>query len=217
MVVRLGTRFCTPILQAPLPTPLSPTRRSSSNVARGQSYEKACLAYLKDVWQMDLARNGGAGDQGIDLIGSWDIGHRLDVLVQCKHYRKKVGPNTIREMDGTAAHFTSHPHKGVVSIVCASSGFSDASWQRAAASKFPMLLLHLTLQNPTSSPTTGDVCRCTGVWRNPAFLQVTNGCILVEESMRLTDEGYSRYIAIVHNRVRGRKSAAGEVDPRFHP
>lgn len=55
---------------------------------------------------IDLARIGGRSDSGIDLVGTWSLPpssstHPLRVLVQCKAVKAKVGPNLIRELEGT--------------------------------------------------------------------------------------------------------------------
>lgn len=142
---------------------------------------------------MDLNRSGSAGDEGIDLVGSWNIGRRLDVVVQCKHFNKKVGPSIIREIDGTIAHFGSYGSKDIIGVICGLSGFTEASWQRAASSKYPILLLHLGVYNE-ESPGPLAQGRCIGVWKNAAFEKVTNGCMKVQESIRFTKQGHVRQI-----------------------
>lgn len=67
---------------------------------------------------MDLTRVGGKGDGGIDLRGQWKLPglHHLQppardsdgvvrfrVLAQCKAEQKKVGPKTVREMEGVVS------------------------------------------------------------------------------------------------------------------
>ncbi|KDN45583.1 hypothetical protein K437DRAFT_218340, partial [Tilletiaria anomala UBC 951] len=59
---------------------------------------------------MNLVRSGGAGDKGIDLKGWWKLPSResssaqaenVRVLVQCKAEAKKLGPRTLRELEGS--------------------------------------------------------------------------------------------------------------------
>lgn len=58
---------------------------------------------------IDLTRIGGRSDSGIDLVGTWSLppsspsspAHPLRILVQCKAVKAKVGPNLIRELEGT--------------------------------------------------------------------------------------------------------------------
>ncbi|KAJ3092532.1 hypothetical protein HK102_006084 [Quaeritorhiza haematococci] len=87
-----------------------------STVARGTEFErliKLCLG----AYGMELSRVGGAGDQGVDLRGSWTLlrpntnspttNVLLPLFVQCKRYSKPVGPSTLRELEGTAFRETS--------------------------------------------------------------------------------------------------------------
>ncbi|KAE8371393.1 hypothetical protein BDV26DRAFT_130587 [Aspergillus bertholletiae] len=51
-----------------------------------------------------LHRVGGRDDAGIDLVGTWHLPHRehpLRVIVQCKSLKTKLGPNLVRELEGT--------------------------------------------------------------------------------------------------------------------
>lgn len=58
---------------------------------------------------LDLRRTGGKDDQGIDLIGNWQLptlvpGQSLRILVQCKGIAGTgVRPNMIRELEGAFA------------------------------------------------------------------------------------------------------------------
>ncbi|EFQ99313.1 hypothetical protein MGYG_02326 [Nannizzia gypsea CBS 118893] len=61
-----------------------------------QSLKRHCI---------DLTRIGGRSDCGIDLVGTWALppasAQPLRILVQCKAVKAKVGPNLIRELEGT--------------------------------------------------------------------------------------------------------------------
>lgn len=92
----------------------------SSRVFRGTFYEfQAKEALLKHLNLYNLTRVGGAGDNGIDLIGQWDLSKfreskmSLDlqnrhvdtatdirVLIQCKNYATKIKASIIRELAG---------------------------------------------------------------------------------------------------------------------
>ncbi|KAL4887836.1 hypothetical protein BDV59DRAFT_211802 [Aspergillus ambiguus] len=51
-----------------------------------------------------LSRTGGRLDAGIDLVGTWHVPareHALRVVVQCKALKSKLGPNVVRELEGT--------------------------------------------------------------------------------------------------------------------
>ncbi|CAI7568484.1 unnamed protein product [Penicillium viridicatum] len=57
-------------------------------------------------YALSLDRIGGRDDAGIDLVGTWHLPERereraLRVLVQCKSLKTKLGPNVVRELEGT--------------------------------------------------------------------------------------------------------------------
>lgn len=88
---------------------------------RGTFYEfQAKEALERYLHLTDLRRVGGAGDNGVDLIGKWnlsrfqkftedgqpvntaiDISHNAPVLIQCKNYSTKIKPSVIRELAGS--------------------------------------------------------------------------------------------------------------------
>ncbi|KKZ64164.1 hypothetical protein EMCG_01512 [[Emmonsia] crescens] len=82
-------------------TSLDPT----STTYVGTHYEYTILQTLRR-FALDLTRIGGRLDSGIDLVGSWhlpDSDSQLRVIVQCKALKNKVGPNVVRELEGTFA------------------------------------------------------------------------------------------------------------------
>lgn len=51
-----------------------------------------------------LHRVGGRDDAGVDLLGTWHLPqreHPLRVFVQCKAMKTKLGPNLVRELEGS--------------------------------------------------------------------------------------------------------------------
>lgn len=85
----------------------------SSRIFRGTFYEfQVKEALTRHLKLKDLTRVGGAGDNGIDIFGKWQLsqlkGHgslsskrpELHVLIQCKNYASKIKPLTIRELAG---------------------------------------------------------------------------------------------------------------------
>ena len=69
-----------------------------------------------------LYRVGGREDAGVDLVGTWHVPtttarrhrhrHRiLRVFVQCKALKAKLGPNLVRELEGTFTTFFSPSHR----------------------------------------------------------------------------------------------------------
>ncbi|OJD11522.1 hypothetical protein AJ78_07721 [Emergomyces pasteurianus Ep9510] len=83
-------------------TSLDPT----STTYVGTHYEYTILQTLRR-FAFDLTRIGGRLDSGIDLVGSWHLpdtdSQPLRVIVQCKALKNKVGPNVVRELEGTFA------------------------------------------------------------------------------------------------------------------
>ncbi|KAJ5550512.1 hypothetical protein N7535_001546 [Penicillium sp. DV-2018c] len=77
----------------------------TSTVYIGTHYEYTVRQTLRR-YALDLDRIGGRDDAGIDLVGTWHVPERewgcpLRVLVQCKSLKTKLGPNIVRELEGT--------------------------------------------------------------------------------------------------------------------
>lgn len=77
----------------------------TSTVYVGTHYEYTVLQSLRR-YALSLERIGGRDDAGIDLVGTWHLPERereraVRVLVQCKALKSKLGPNLVRELEGT--------------------------------------------------------------------------------------------------------------------
>lgn len=68
----------------------------------------------------------GSGDRGIDVVLKIES-HKI--LVQCKQYKKAVGPNIVREMIGTLVKENAN-----MGIIIALSGFSQGAYNTALGS-----------------------------------------------------------------------------------
>jgi len=109
---------------------------SNSTVYTGTRYEYLCAATLTRL-SFSLTRIGGSSDAGIDLIGTWKLPtlpHPLRVLVQCKAFKAKVSPKTVRELEGTAAGAPEGwRYNGTIGILCAKTpatrGVRKAVWR----------------------------------------------------------------------------------------
>lgn len=147
-----------------------------STVGRGRLYEHSCREFLQSQLSMQLVVCGGAGDQGVDLRGHWTLDKPKDVLVQCKHYKQRLGPAAVREMEGTASYYTSEATSPLLSVICAKSGFTTSSWKRALASSKPLLLLHLDFK-AEGTPLSDEALplECRGAWYNSAFERIAGG------------------------------------------
>ncbi|KAJ5645274.1 hypothetical protein N7507_011285 [Penicillium longicatenatum] len=77
----------------------------TSTVYVGTHYEYTVLDSLRR-YALALHRIGGRDDAGIDLVGTWHLptheqSRALRVLVQCKALKAKLGPNIVRELEGS--------------------------------------------------------------------------------------------------------------------
>ena len=78
---------------------------TTSTVYVGTHYEYTVLQSLRR-YALALHRIGGRDDAGVDLVGTWHLPGRereraIRVLVQCKALKSKLGPNIVRELEGT--------------------------------------------------------------------------------------------------------------------
>ncbi|PGH06238.1 hypothetical protein AJ80_08207 [Polytolypa hystricis UAMH7299] len=119
-------------------TSLSPT----STTYVGTHYEYTVLETLRHL-SLDLTRIGGRQDLGIDLVGTWNLPsspHPLRVIVQCKALKAKVGPNLIRELEGT---FPGAPvgwrGEGVLGILASTKEATKGVRDALAKSRYPLM------------------------------------------------------------------------------
>lgn len=172
-----------------------------SAVKSGRIYEVMCRQFLQSHLSMHLTLCGGAGDQGVDIRGSWKLDDLHDVIIQCKHYGKPVGPAVVREMEGTAAYYESGGRHPVLSVICAKTGFSKASWKRALSSRFPLLLLHLESEGKGCTKLADQAKRedqviCKGIWMNAAFKQTTSDLLEATQQYLIVPGGLTRAIRL---------------------
>ncbi|KAL2008614.1 hypothetical protein VTN00DRAFT_6808 [Thermoascus crustaceus] len=90
-----------------LPSFLAYSKRTdlptTSTTYVGTHYEYTVLQSLRR-FAFTLHRVGGRDDAGIDLVGTWHLPDResaLRVIVQCKALKSRLGPNLVRELEGT--------------------------------------------------------------------------------------------------------------------
>jgi hypothetical protein len=170
----------------------------ASTVFKGNAFEHRSLRVLEKHLSMSLRHVGGNSDGGVDLIGWWwlppftsssdaspeasDISsrQRVRVLAQCKAHTKKLGPSTVRELEGvlssyrrlTNDHLPSGENlahsdgsamknpvilsaeEGPVALLISQSQFTRQTALRAMSSSVPFLLLHLPDSNIPSPSTT---------------------------------------------------------------
>jgi hypothetical protein len=78
--------------------------KTQTTVEKGTLFEMLTLNTFSQLG-MKLQRKGGAGDGGIDLEGKWKIPRSniipFSMIIQCKCEAKKLGPNYLRELEGS--------------------------------------------------------------------------------------------------------------------
>ncbi|KAI5957272.1 RRG7 [Candida jiufengensis] len=106
---------------------------TESTVFKGTLYELYVKQYLESKFHAkDLIKCGGSYDNGVDIIGKWDLNpfynkslnfaettkklHSkslvnslpnidIQLLIQCKNFKKKLGASTIRELSGVLDYY----------------------------------------------------------------------------------------------------------------
>ncbi|MGY6517191.1 MAG: restriction endonuclease [Lysobacteraceae bacterium] len=74
-----------------------------------------------DLISLQGTANGGGSDGGVDVV--LRRGHRT-WLVQCKHWKGRVGVKPLREMIGLLEH-----HQAERGVIIASGGFTKPAWE----------------------------------------------------------------------------------------
>lgn len=126
---------------------------------------------LHGKWDVDYSKAcAAAAARGEPLprrspLAALPLGHELrrnrrrwDTVVQCKRYADRVGPEVVRELEGTiiGQRLTGGPlhtdrklmPRPVLGILAATSGFTPGALQQAAQSQLPIMLLHLPRVGP---------------------------------------------------------------------
>ena len=121
----------------------------NSTVYRGTKYEYTTIDAVHRFY-LDLERQGGRDDLGIDLLGTWSLplfAHPIHVLVSCKSHAKVAQANWIRELEGAFAGDPRGAKDGrivgfLVARGQATSGVRDA----VARSNAPVGFINVTLE-----------------------------------------------------------------------
>ena len=95
------------------------------------AFEKHCERMLAERgWKIIQKAVARGGDQGIDILAMRQTGSDQweEVVVQCKHWDKVVGPNVVRELEGARTL-----QKASGALLAASSAFTSAAIQTAQA------------------------------------------------------------------------------------
>ncbi|KAK1995492.1 hypothetical protein LX36DRAFT_160770 [Colletotrichum falcatum] len=113
----------------------------SSTVYVGTRYEYIVSSTLSQ-YGIQAVRVGGVSDNGIDLLGTWDVPSQnqpLKVILQCKGGSQRAGPSLVRELEGT---FIGAPvgwrGNGVVALLVSVKTASKGVREALSRSHWPM-------------------------------------------------------------------------------
>lgn len=96
----------------------------TSNHARGTAFEHLSIKVLSELpIDLSITHRGGAGDQGVDFIGTLHLKQLTDnnslpsfpVIGQCKYEQKAMGPIHLRGLEGSLSNFQSKSADGTAS------------------------------------------------------------------------------------------------------
>ncbi|KAF3482821.1 uncharacterized protein GIQ15_02145 [Arthroderma uncinatum] len=119
----------------------------------GTLYEYTVLQSLQKHF-INATRIGGRADSGIDLVGTWSLppsssAHPLRLLVQCKAVKAKVGPNLIRELEGT---FSGAPvgwrGEGILGMLVSTREATKGVRDALIKSRYPLIWVLADLDGP---------------------------------------------------------------------
>ncbi|KIW02177.1 hypothetical protein, variant [Verruconis gallopava] len=119
----------------------------SSNVYLGTVYEYTAAASVARLG-FDVVRTGRTADFGIDLLGWWRLPTSPDpikVLLQCKAYERKLGPQYIRELEGSFPGAPAHwQGQGVMGFLVAPSQATKGMRDAMIKSSLPLGFMQVT-------------------------------------------------------------------------
>lgn len=78
--------------------------RSASSSTLGHNFEMVAVHCLRKN-RMNIWMCGGPGDRGVDFRGVWCLqSSQVNIIGQCKCYKRKLGAVHLRELEGTLSH-----------------------------------------------------------------------------------------------------------------
>lgn len=81
-------------------------RKRKNTASEGAAYEKHCEAKMRWRGWLSVQRIGKSGDYGADIIAkSWFF---QKIVVQCKHYRGKVGVKAVQEVAAARIYYSAN-------------------------------------------------------------------------------------------------------------
>ena len=121
--------------------PLRRLQLSASFAHLGAEYERLVQRVLEMEFKTTLERVGGAGDNGIDIIGNVALsGQEYNLITQCKLKQHGLIPaSVIRELDGTVSQ---RPNK-CVGVIASNHLLTPQALETFTKSKFPLIFMQI--------------------------------------------------------------------------
>ncbi|MBM3329333.1 MAG: hypothetical protein FJY67_07670 [Calditrichaeota bacterium] len=95
---------------------------------KGEGFQSLCAIALKTMGYQEVTVNGKGGDRGIDLIAEYRSGPIVTVAIaQCKGHKRPIGPDVVRELNGTSEKDMSIHSR----IFFSANGFTKAALEEA--------------------------------------------------------------------------------------
>ncbi|KAF2239832.1 hypothetical protein EV356DRAFT_495626 [Viridothelium virens] len=121
----------------------------ASTVYRGTKYEYTAVDTLHRFF-LNLQRQGGRDDLGIDLLGTWSLPtfiHPVNVLVSCKSNAKVALASWVRELEGAFAGDPRGPNHGrLIGFLVARGEATPGVRDALARSQLPLAFINITLE-----------------------------------------------------------------------
>ncbi|RJL32490.1 restriction endonuclease [Bailinhaonella thermotolerans] len=101
-------------------------RRARIDALTPRGFEDLAAELLRRDGFRGVRTVGGAGDRGVDVVGTAPDGTRY--AVQCKHYSRPVGPGAVRDFIG-ALH--ARPYRGHQGVLLTSNHLTESALETA--------------------------------------------------------------------------------------
>ncbi|KAG2386719.1 hypothetical protein C9374_002463 [Naegleria lovaniensis] len=152
---------------------------SISQQELGRLFEQHVIQFLsQEPYDFQLSQTLSSHDQGIDFKGFWNLPFKckltsqpISVLGQCKREKDTTGVKSIREFEGVLSHYhlrgvgqhvntttqtncdknEGTPSNTIIGLFVSYSGFTEFAVRQAIDSKYPIILIRLSLENESAS------------------------------------------------------------------
>lgn len=121
------------------------TTSPMSNVEKGTKFEHLTIETLKTKLNIKSVRTGQCNDKGVDFLGYLKLTPKLnlDIVGQCKHEKRLLGPHRVREFEGSLLQYKNRiHHKNLLylGILVSNLGFSKKAIEQFQSSSLNLML-----------------------------------------------------------------------------